>query len=272
MTKYAVQPSTSPVSFQVHPEAIRQAAYLAFWGMVGFAVVCTKTWVEIDMNETVLMKTFGFNNICVNWDYSPAREYTSLVYPLFEYLFLLYIVISFLQIMAQYKMGTLPRWLYITSCVTLPFQVVFVAWFRMIFVYKVTDDAVGHTLGFFGMQITLCLVAMQNILYSTAYGTAYPMLGRKGTLIVCWMTFALLVPITMYKITWASAIFAGKPILDLNNPTERLFIKTMDRVWMALAAVWPLIDAEMQRRSEPPITITVSSGAEPKIGTTELGD
>jgi hypothetical protein len=255
------------MTFCVHPESIRHAAYLSFWFMCGFAFLVSTLWVEVDLSKSVLMETFGFNNMCVYWDYSPSREYTALVYPLFEYCFLAYVVLSFLQIVAQYKSGTVPRWFYLLTCVEFPFVVVFIAWFRMIFIVKVTDDAKGHTLGFFGMQIALCLVALQNVIYTTAMGTAYPGIGRKGTVLICWTCFFCLVPLTIFKMTWASAIFMGTPIAYFDPPEGQFIVQIVDRVWMLFAAVWPIIDAEFQKRIEPRVIISLVSEGVQNVGT-----
>lgn len=46
--------------------------------------------------QSHLHNAFGFNNICTNWDYTPARELGSVVYPTFEYLLLIYVVFNFM--------------------------------------------------------------------------------------------------------------------------------------------------------------------------------
>jgi hypothetical protein len=74
------------VRLQVHPEALRLVAYGAFWAMVLFAIAMHSLFVRgVDMDDTPLVRLFGYNNICIYWDYTPSRELTALFYPLVEF-------------------------------------------------------------------------------------------------------------------------------------------------------------------------------------------
>ena len=98
-------------------------------------------------------------------DYSPATEVTAMFYPLVEIPLVLYIVLNFLRVRECFRAGQMSVLRYAVIACFLPVEVVLILWFRMIFVVHAFDDVQGHTLGFHGLMIALCLVSVQNYLY-----------------------------------------------------------------------------------------------------------
>jgi hypothetical protein len=150
------------------------------------------TWIFVDPEQIInsdLKAMFGYNNVCVMFDYSPSREYTAMVYPLFEYSFFFYVIFDYIHRRLVCK-GTPNEYLLRMANVALPIKLTLIAWFRMIFVYNVQQPdvqygvrgIVGHTIAFFGLQLALILVAFENIMFIFATGIYYPRLGRRWTL------------------------------------------------------------------------------------------
>ncbi len=77
-----------------------------------------------------MIQLFGFANICANWDYSPSRELTAMVYPLFEYSLLVYLCLDFLQTQLSYKRGELNEWFYTFAKIVFPINIFLCAQFR----------------------------------------------------------------------------------------------------------------------------------------------
>lgn len=85
--------------FEIHPESLRQLAYIGFWIMAALAHVFSAVFVPEGMIEhSHLLDVFGFNNICVYWDYRPSREWIGMMYPFVEIFFLSYIVLDFVHL------------------------------------------------------------------------------------------------------------------------------------------------------------------------------
>ncbi|KAL7505147.1 hypothetical protein ACHAXN_003274 [Cyclotella atomus] len=116
----ATESESSTLSFSVAVESLRAFAYCSFFVFVGCAIAINNTAVapylaagpsngstcppfDGAMGDAVdppvlpgegfdvhtqshLIRAFGFNNICVNWDYSPSREITAMIYPVFDWL------------------------------------------------------------------------------------------------------------------------------------------------------------------------------------------
>lgn len=272
--------NTVPTVFKFQVEQWRLYAYISFWSMCIFAIICSTFTVApylgpcpksegaeptYGMHCSVLMATFGFNNICVFWDYSPAREATAMVYPIFEYLLIGYVIVDYLQILNDYDNGKVGNGIYKSASVLLWVKIVLIAWFRMIFVCTVLGgpipffgsempSVVAHTIGFFGMQFALILIAFENVMY--VYYTDKSMFGMsedmtKNAAVAYLVTLAL---VTAFKISWASSIFIyGTPWVGAPWPG------IADRVWMLLAAFMPLLFSTHAMKTEDPMTVSIMS-------------
>ena len=254
------------VRLQVHPEALRLIAYSAFWAMVLFAICMHSLFVRgVDMEDTPLVRLFGYNNICIYWDYTPSRELTAMFYPLVEYPLLAYVVLNWLQVRQSYRQGAAPKWLYRLSSALLPVKLVLLSWFRMIFVVLAFEDTMGHALGFQGLQLSLVLVALQDVLFMEALQIAWPHFGRKLTRVLHWTYFVALIVVTFLKLLIVLTLFyASAPVVDPKTSSGAAFCQILDRLWMLLAAVLPIALAELERRSEPGLYFVVTAaGAQP---------
>jgi len=267
-----------PSVFQFKVEGFRLFTYTSFWLMCVFAFIVSMTTVKnylgpcplqegdeptYGMHCSDLQRTFGFNNICVYWDYSPARELTAMVYPIFEYSMVAYIIVNYLQIKNDFENQRIGTKIYKPASILLWVKLLFVAWFRMIFVVSVTQEpisifgteipaVVGHTLGFFGMQFALILIAFEDIVY--IFYKEIPMwpMSVKTTKNMSVLYLVLLIIVTALKISWASSIFvSGIPWFV--DPWPHI----LDRVWLVLAAVMPFLFAIHGVKNEPPMVITV---------------
>ncbi len=203
----------------------------------------------------------------MNWDYSPAREATALVYPIFEYTLLVYIFLNYYQVKNEFDNGQgLGTAMMLASTVLFWVKIVLVAWFRMIFVVTVTQEpipifgveippTVGHTMGFLGMQLALILVAFENVL-QVLYTTDRRIfkMSPKVTNIGAVVYLTLLVLVTVFKISWCLSLFAtGKGWIP--DPWPHVF----DRFWMVLAAILPILFAIDGMRTELDFEITFAN-------------
>lgn len=245
-------------TFTIHPEHLRVFTYTVFYAMVISAILFFNFFVTgVDLTDTPLVRMFGYNNICIYWDYSPSRELTAMIYPLVEYPLIGYILLNFAQSHSLYHEGTAPRWYYLLSATFLPLQIILAAWFRMIFVVVAFEDVVGHTLGFQGLQLCLVLVSVQNALYWVVAEHTLPCASRATTLIIMWGYVAVLAIITFVKLTIVLSLFAGSPVIDPTTPFGASVSSLFDRFWLLFAAVIPFFVALLQSRVEKGLEITL---------------
>lgn len=292
MTSYQSVPSGAaegpkdpkPTILNIQVEKIRLIAYFSFWGMCAFAVICSivlvwpyKTCVIDGVDKTGkdcsdLLRIFGFNNICVNWDYQPAVQLTGMVYPIFEYSLLLYILLDYFQIQNDMLNGIFPAQKAKLMKTMFWIKVVLVAWFRMIFICKVTDDPIvigglsidgvlAHTMGFWGLQWGLVLIAFENVLYLTYRKQGMWSFSNETTIKLAYAYLVGLAASTAFKFIWSASIFAsetGTPVFP-NSVAS-----VVDRVWMLLAAVLPVFFALNGMKKDPTMVITIVNSEERK--------
>jgi hypothetical protein len=122
-------------------------------------------------------------------------------------------------------------------------------------------------MSFFGVQFALILVAFEHILFINLTNIEYPLLGRRGTKIMSWVYLGLFVPNTIFQIVFAGSIFwTDHPILDVAgptpNPTHILIIFVVDRMWLFLVGVMPLLFAQVGRKTQAYVKITLELDSE----------
>lgn len=278
------------IKFKINPESCRFIAYVCFWFMCFFAIAVT-TFVtgplllegpadptntcppfedgkgfDIKTNSH-LIRAFGFNNICANWDYTPSRELTAMVYPAFEYSLVIYIVLDFINSAINYQKGYVSYRYWIVAQIVFPIMVILCAWFRMIFVVVAYVNVQGHTAGFLGLQVTLVLIAVTNVWYVMETRVSYNFLGGLqgtryfsmayliGDLLICgikvYLTSSVVFGSSGYP-TWAlqHTAIAGKTVGQL-----------VDLVWMIFNALLPLVISYIRAKSERPLEFTIDCRA-----------
>jgi hypothetical protein len=152
------------------PEFVRFTTFCFFWSMAIFAIAITRLVVvdklaagpELKGNpcgpfnqknpglgqgfdfstQNHLLQTFGFTNICANWDHSPSRELTAMYYPLI-------LVMNFYTIRLSYMRGESSKWFWTLTKIFFPFEIILAVWFRKYF-----DYIPKPTVIFFQIQIS----------------------------------------------------------------------------------------------------------------------
>lgn len=274
---------TKTIEFKVNPESCRFIAYIFFWLMCLFAIIMTKfvaapllaagpddgsTCAPFEdgkgfnvATDSHLNRAFGFNNICVNWDYTPSRELTAMVYPLFEYSLLIYIVLDFTCSAVSYSKGFVSHRFWTLHRICFPFMIILCAWFRMIFVVLAYANVAGHTAGFLGLQICLVMVAILNTVFMLETKVEYDFLGGiRGTRIAAYTYIIGDLTISGIKVylTTMVVIGAGYPEWAKSHLVSGKNVgQVVDMVWMIFNAILPVIISYIQSKSEKPLKFTI---------------
>jgi hypothetical protein len=200
----------------------------------------------------------------VFWDYSPAKEATALVYPLFEYLVIAYVIATYLQTTNNFHNNKLSAHIRKSSQIFLFLKIVLISWFRMIFVCSVLADpipifgtilapATAHTLGFLGMQFALIIIAFEDLIYIHYKGVSMWGMSVDVTKKTVVVYFAIFFITTCLKISLASSLFINGD-LWLSGSWPQIF----DRAWMVLAGFMPLLFSVHGIKNEPEIMIQIT--------------
>jgi len=144
-------------------------------------------------------------------------------------------------------------------------KVVLVAWFRLIFVCKVTDEditiggltigaVVAHTAGFLGLQLGLVFIAFENVLYLTSRKQRFWCFSHEMTVKLSHSYLVSLTIITFIKMFWTiSALAAGTPNTIISKSVSEL----ANFGWMLCAAILPIFFALEQMNKDPPMVVTI---------------
>lgn len=223
------------ITLIIHPETIRIIAYVNFWIMVLLAIIITSATVpQESIVNSPLVQFFGFNNICINWDYEPALTIIAMFYVTVEVPLILYIALSSLRWVNTHHEGKISKAALIFVVMWSVVELFLGLWFRMVFVNKPFDDVANHTLPFLGLQIMLCMVALENAFYLRLYKQIHLFKNETVGAVVYVIYLFLLITVTMIKLTAATSQFWGTPWLPGG------VWKVFDFLWMALAAVLPV--------------------------------
>lgn len=286
---------------RVRAEQWRLVAYFFFWTMCGWAKLLTTMFVvkglrdgadpdtpieqmgcepfnrnggEFDLSfgegfdfytQNHLTEYFGFSNICTNWDYTPAREGTSLYFPLFEYSICIYIVLDFVNTKLAHMRGDVPDWFYKLSKGLLVAAIFLATCFRQIFVNKASISTSHHTMGFLCLQFGLIVIALHNVLYVTLTKETYKFFGKilnaDAATKLGWIYLFLNLLICIPKVGGGIYIVThgvGPPFYLRKGIFRTNLGQDVDFVWMLFNAVLPAVIAYVRMINEEPITFDIS--------------
>ena len=194
-----------------------------------------------------------------------------MIYPLFEYTFLIYIILDFIQTAVSYHKGLLTsRTFYQVALIMFPFQLFLAAMFRMIFVFLAYVDIRGHTAGFLCMQVALISVSVLNALYILQTKVSYSWLGGlRGTRAVTIIFLTLNIVASAVKIYLTSHIVFGLGLDKTGNGhlypewaqrqvnSDLVIGQVLDYCWMLFNALVPMIISIIRSQTEPLLICTI---------------
>jgi hypothetical protein len=245
-------------AFQTNPEMVRFITYVAFWLMCLFAFIVTKATINEDIiTHSALVKTFGYNNICVFWDYSPSREATSVVYEFVEMPLLVYSFLAWQRTYAAHRQQLISKALIVATKVLMPVVCLLLLQVHLIFTILAYVDIAGHTAGFLCLQVALVIIAILNQQYHHEVGTFRLhvdtswvakvvhnwKLGQMYIVLTCLVTFTKLT-IDIYA-------------LAKSRITSNEVAVAVERIWMFLNAVVPMFLSYWLSRHTASFTCTL---------------
>lgn len=189
---------------------------------------------------------------------------------MFEYAFFTYIILDYIHLRLACKNVQGYNWLVNMGTLLLPIKLVLIAWFRMIFVYSIVQPVVpygvrgvvGHTMAFIGMQIGLIIVAFENIVFIWMTNIEFVPVDARTTKVLTAIYFFLFASNTTFQMWFAFGLFwHDYPTLNVQgdhpNPTHQLIILIVDRMWLILVGILPLVFAQIGRKTQAHIRVTM---------------
>ena len=226
-------------------EKIRLVGYTGFWMVVLMGIFLTKAFGEVDLQSTVLMEVFGYNNICVYFDHPPSTFILPWLWAVTLVLLLSYITAHWLQMRAEVQESVLDIKTYRLLSGLKLFEAFTMIAFSTSF--AVHPDAWDHTLyihtvPFFLLQIGLVSLAMSNTLHGIKSGY------WKRLDLPTWFETAAKVYVVLFTLVVCFKIPAATNAMADSIWWEQTatFISTariFDLLFMLFAAIIPMVKA-----------------------------
>ncbi len=228
------------ISFVV--EELRLGGYVGFWLIVLTGMVLTRAYSGIDLSDTLLTRVFGYNNICIYFDFAPATFVLPFLWAITLTMLLCYLGAQWLQMRAEVEEGAITPRLYTVLTRLKLFEATMLLAFSTIFAVQPEawdHTLIIHTLPFVMLQIGLVSLAISNTVHGIKSGywssLALPSWFIPGAKLYV-VFFAIVV---CFKIPQAINALAGYPWWEL-TPTIARLAHIVDILFLISAAIIPM--------------------------------
>ena len=228
--------------FTVSPELLRIGAFVSFAVLVVVAVVLTRAFADVP-EQTVIALIFGYDNICIFFDYVPATYVVPTLWMFVAGFFLSYIFTFWLRSKLAMKRKLLSPVAYRTFSVLSAFEAFCTVYFIQVFVNPPYGPGglTMHMTPFTLFIIEIWTMSLKSVWYFHVC-EGWMTLAHK---IVGWMHVAALGIVTVYKVlVQANASYAsdhGGPESGFawvtNSTTAQAVGGPLDKLWTVWAAV-----------------------------------
>jgi len=245
-----------PGELRVRVELVRLLAYLGFWFIVALGVILTKANDSVPGGEdnSLLTKVFGYNNICVYFDFAPSNHVLPIFWAFTMVLLLGYIVLTFLMMRRHRDLGQLSNGRFNFLCTLKAFEAITVILFSNIFAVSPTganSTLIIHTIPFLLLQAGMVSLGVSNTLHGFwSKQWARLGLGRRfhcGAIAYC----VLLTIIVAFKIPTASNALSGHWVVENEvweggmwsqaSSTYKAICRLFDYGFLIFAALIPVL-------------------------------
>jgi|GEM_PF-5597249 len=233
-------------TFTIHPETFRIISYIGFWLMVVVGAILTFLYVpNEEISHSQLVKTFGYNNICILFDYPPSVYWTAQMLNYLQFTFFLYLFLIWLRNYKAYQQEIVSYSFFCFSSVSTIIEAILLSGFHMIFLINPSVNIIGHSLPFVGFEICLVLHAFQNFLFFKKAMILPSLVQNIGLFyLICFVLVAFLKIGLQIEALFHLKFFLF-PILAL---------RAVDLSWLVLGTIAPLFFSFFLRRRTAPIT------------------
>lgn len=233
----------------VPAEKVHLIAYLDFWIVIAVGMMLT-SYTDLDVMNTPLVRVFGYNNVCVNFDFAPSSYALPYIYAVTLIFLILFQIVQYLSLRAHYQAGRLGQCMYQFLSKSLFFTSFTLIFFSTIFAVnpKLEDEdpdhitLILHTLPFSVLQVGVTVQAVNIALqhYSIDYWSLLGLNGTVGNICQIVNIVASIIVIT-FKIIVAWNAMLGKPWFDQPWIVNSGLAEAFDQAFLFLAAGLPCV-------------------------------
>lgn len=216
-----------------------------------------------DVTDTKIYQMFGFNHLCNVVDFNPSKEIAAIMVFFHVFPMNCFLCLSHMRTYLAYKNKEVPKWLLTYSTFSTPFCIIATGLIHLWFVngpqmeYPDGYGFIGHYLPYMGFQISLGLVAIQQLHYYIAIDKIP--FGISPALATFYVRFVIVV--TLLCQLCVLSIMMGHPILDskaggVEGTWERKAFVILGDVYAFTGLIGPLVFSFADMRNGDTNTIT----------------
>jgi len=234
------------------PEKVRIIGYSGFWIIVGTGVLLTRNFSGVDLDDNLLTRVFGYNNICVNFDFPPSTIVLPLLWALTLSGLLVYMASEIFVMKTQVQHGSLSAAWYRKLCFARVFEASTFVFFTTIFSVSPKNELedpdhiylMVHTAPFTLLQFGTTSLFLTCLVHDFVAGVP----ARLGVPTFMWTH----VGFPILAMTWVCVIF--KAIFQWNAMLKDIWFnkealiqsgipEVADKFYLFSAAILPLVYA-----------------------------
>lgn len=244
----------------IRPEKLRLVSYLSFFILIAIGAALTQAFADFDPERTVIKGVFGYNNVCLYFDYPPASYIVPTLWNVFLLTWVGYIGTVFLRSKQKFKQGKISKALYQFVAVTAVFETLASFYFIQCFVSKPEGQrtreamAADPTLSYHdaAMQyggigahmhpFTIFIVAINTMTLKNCWYFTSIENGIKGVKARrYWLYVGFKTLLTFQKVLTHFNVFLGEPMWIADREDARIVGGVLDKIWVLVATVIPVV-------------------------------
>ena len=244
----------TPISNVVNPEKLRIVVYLFFIGIVLVGFLVTRAFSEHAIHHNTLKDLWGYNNICVFFDHTPATYILPTLYAI-NFLFIsLYFVSSWLRCRGECQAGNISRKGFTGYSIVTAYEFLSFCFFATVFAVSPDENLILHSVPFINLIIALSTLAAKNYWYhqnTMDLSAGQKILGRA------YVSVHISVSL-IYVFALINGFFGDPFYCTLCYETVHMII---NRSWLVTGLIVPIGIAFYLRNKEKNVRLTVDLAA-----------
>ena len=255
-----IDSDSQKIEWNIFPEDFRIAAYIFLWSIAGIGLLITTYFGDPSVFENNAIKSvWGYNNLCVVFDYAPANYFLPTLWGFTLLLFIAYVLTNWIRTRLHYLADYQIKSFYKFSSVVAVIEIVGFCYASTIFAVSPEDSLVLHSLPFATMVAILSMVAFRNGLY---YFYEAGLSSVEVRLAQVYVAVHLLISI-MYVGSLINGLF-GDPFY--NSIQNIAYNGIVGRVWFITGMIFPIyFGLKFRKRTNPVVLISSYDSLTPDI-------
>jgi len=229
-------------AFHLEPELLRLYGFMGFWLIVATGIFLTKMFSGIDLENSLLTQIFGYNNICVYFDFPPSTYVLPIMWAPVMCNFLLYVIAQLCFFTEQRDNGEISKEFYGILRNMKIFEAITLICFSAIFAISPEgwDHTVWiHTIPFWGLQLGMVSMAVSNTWHGIKSGYWTKLGLSESAFTGAKIYIAIFILVVCFKVPAASNAMLHQRFWK-QTPTFKIVATVMDKMFLVCAAVVPV--------------------------------